>query len=25
MRTPLETIAVTPGAFVVHPPGEVHE
>jgi quercetin dioxygenase-like cupin family protein len=25
MRTPNETIAVTPGAFVVHPPGEVHE
>ena len=25
MRTPKETIAVTPGAFVVHPPGEVHE
>ena len=25
MRTPRETIAVTPGAFVVHPPGEVHE
>jgi quercetin dioxygenase-like cupin family protein len=25
MRTPTETIAVTPGAFVVHPPGEVHE
>jgi quercetin dioxygenase-like cupin family protein len=25
MRTPLETVAVTPGAFVVHPPGEVHE
>jgi mannose-6-phosphate isomerase-like protein (cupin superfamily) len=23
MRTPTETIAVTPGAFVVHPPGEV--
>ncbi len=25
MRTPTETIAVGPGAFVVHPPGEVHE
>ena len=25
MRTPRETIEVTPGAFVVHPPGEVHE
>ena len=25
MRTPGETIAVVPGAFVVHPPGEVHE
>jgi quercetin dioxygenase-like cupin family protein len=25
MRTPQETIAVTPGSFVVHPPGEVHE
>ena len=25
MRTPEETIAVVPGAFVVHPPGEVHE
>jgi quercetin dioxygenase-like cupin family protein len=25
MRTPRERIAVTPGAFVVHPPGEVHE
>lgn len=25
MRTPRETIAVVPGAFVVHPPGEVHE
>jgi quercetin dioxygenase-like cupin family protein len=25
MRTPSETIAVSPGAFVVHPPGEVHE
>ena len=25
MRTPDETIAVVPGAFVVHPPGEVHE
>jgi quercetin dioxygenase-like cupin family protein len=25
MRTPRETIDVKPGAFVVHPPGEVHE
>jgi len=25
MRTSSETIAVTPGSFVVHPPGEVHE
>ena len=25
MRTPKETVAVVPGAFVVHPPGEVHE
>jgi quercetin dioxygenase-like cupin family protein len=25
MRTPKETIDVTPGSFVVHPPGEVHE
>jgi quercetin dioxygenase-like cupin family protein len=25
MRTPRETIDVVPGAFVVHPPGEVHE
>ena len=25
MRTPAESIVVTPGAFVVHPPGEVHE
>jgi quercetin dioxygenase-like cupin family protein len=25
MRTPQETVAVTPGSFVVHPPGEVHE
>jgi quercetin dioxygenase-like cupin family protein len=25
MRTPKETVAVKPGAFVVHPPGEVHE
>ena len=25
MRTPRESIAVVPGAFVVHPPGEVHE
>ncbi len=25
MRTPDTTVAVVPGAFVVHPPGEVHE
>ena len=25
MRTPQETVAIAPGAFVVHPPGEVHE
>ncbi len=25
MRTPDETVEVVPGAFVVHPPGEVHE
>jgi quercetin dioxygenase-like cupin family protein len=25
MRTPEETVAVAPGGFVVHPPGEVHE
>lgn len=25
MRTPKETVPVTPGAFVVHPAGEVHE
>ena len=25
MRTPERTVAVTPGSFVVHPPGEVHE
>lgn len=25
MRTPDESIVVKPGAFVVHPPGEVHE
>jgi quercetin dioxygenase-like cupin family protein len=25
MRTPQQSIAVTPGAFVVHPPGELHE
>ena len=25
MRTPQTTVAVVPGAFVVHPPGEVHE
>jgi len=25
MRTPKDAIAVGPGAFVVHPPGEVHE
>ena len=25
MRTPKETTPVVPGAFIVHPPGEVHE
>ena len=25
MRTPDESIVVKPGAFVIHPPGEVHE
>src|SRR5580765_1333080 len=25
MRTPEQTVPVTPGAFIVHPPGEVHE
>ena len=25
MRTPDETVTVTPGSFVVHPPGELHE
>ena len=25
MRTPEETVAVTPGSFVVHPAGELHE
>jgi quercetin dioxygenase-like cupin family protein len=25
MRTPTTTVAVVPGAFVVHPAGEVHE
>lgn len=25
MRTPHETVAVEPGGFVVHPPGELHE
>jgi len=25
MRTPRESVVVKPGAFVVHPPGEVHE
>ena len=25
MRTPAAEIEVTPGSFVVHPPGEVHE
>ena len=25
MRTPERTIDVTPGSFVVHPPGELHE
>jgi len=25
MRTPNAIVAVSPGSFVVHPPGEVHE
>jgi quercetin dioxygenase-like cupin family protein len=25
MRTPKQTVAVVPGSFVVHPPGELHE
>lgn len=25
MRTPNASVAVAPGAFIVHPPGEVHE
>ena len=25
MRTPDQTVAVVPGSFVVHPPGELHE
>jgi hypothetical protein len=25
MRTPERTVAVTPGSFIVHPAGEVHE
>jgi quercetin dioxygenase-like cupin family protein len=25
MRTPESTVPVTPGSFVVHPPGELHE
>ena len=25
MRTPTETVDIMPGAFVVHPPGELHE
>jgi len=25
MRTPQATVDITPGAFVVHPPGELHE
>ena len=25
MRTPTETVAITPGSFVVHPRGELHE
>jgi quercetin dioxygenase-like cupin family protein len=25
MRTPAETVAIGPGSFVVHPPGELHE
>ena len=25
MRTPAGSVAITPGSFVVHPPGELHE
>jgi quercetin dioxygenase-like cupin family protein len=25
MRTPQQSVEVTPGSFVVHPPGELHE
>ena len=25
MRTPRQTVDIVPGAFVVHPPGELHE
>jgi len=25
MRTPREAVAIVPGSFVVHPPGELHE
>jgi quercetin dioxygenase-like cupin family protein len=25
MRTPDDSVAITPGSFVVHPPGELHE
>ena len=25
MRTPGQTVDITPGSFVVHPPGELHE
>jgi len=25
MRTPTQSLAIVPGAFVVHPPGELHE
>ena len=25
MRSPKETVAIVPGSFVVHPPGELHE
>ena len=25
MRTPEQTVEITPGSFVVHPPGELHE
>ena len=25
MRTPTETVDITPGSFVVHPRGELHE